>query len=100
MEDRHNGRQSGDDSPADKLTSMNRVSIRAVLAAEGEDVADALARAGILNPVAIPVLLDDDGHPSGVLFGDGFTPNLTGVLELDDDDDDDDDAAAQLQGGM
>jgi hypothetical protein len=67
--------------------SMNRISIRAVFAAEGEDVAEALTRAGILNPVAIPVLLDqEDAHPVGILLGDGITPNLTGVLELDDDD--------------
>ena len=84
------------DSPADKLTAMNRVSIRAVLAAEGEDVTEALARAGILNPVAIPVLLDEeDAHPAGHLLGDGITPNLTGVLELDDDEDDDDAAHPQ-----
>ena len=74
------------DGPADQLAAMNRVSIRAVLAAKGEDVTEALMRAGIINPVAIPVVLGDDAHAVGGLLGDGITPNLTGVLELDSDD--------------
>jgi hypothetical protein len=81
------------DDATDKLTAMNRVSIRAVLAAEGEDVTAALAQAGILNPVAIPVLLGEDAHTAGAILGDGITPNLTGVLEPDDED-------AADQGGM
>ncbi len=74
------------ENPTDKLAAMNRVSIRAVLAAEGEDVTHALVRAGILNPVAIPVLLDEDAPRAGSILGDGITPNVTGVLEPDDED--------------
>jgi len=74
------------ESVTDRLTAMNRVSIRAVLAAEGEDVAAALARAGIVNPVAIPVLLGEDAPAAGTVLGDGITPNLTGVLEPDAED--------------
>jgi hypothetical protein len=61
----------------------DRVSIRAVLAADGEDVTQALAQAGIVDPVAIPVLAD----PAAGFLGDGITPNLTGVLEPDMSDD-------------
>jgi hypothetical protein len=64
--------------------AANRVSIRAVLAADGEDVTQALAQAGIVDPVAIPVHVDAvDGF-----LGDGITPNLTGVLEPDAAEDD------------
>ena len=62
----------------------NRVSVRALLAGDGEDVTQALAQAGIVDPVAIPVQLD----PQGGFLGDGITPNLTGVLEPDDAADD------------
>nr|WP_294555662.1 hypothetical protein [uncultured Rhodopila sp.] len=58
----------------------NRVSVRALLAGDGEDVTQALAQAGIFDPVAIPVQLD----PQGGFLGDGITPNLTGVLEPGD----------------
>jgi hypothetical protein len=60
--------------------AANRVSIRAVLARDNEDVTEALARAGIVEPVAIPVQAD----PAEGFLGDGITPNLTGVLEPDE----------------
>lgn len=68
------------DTPA----AANRVSLRAVLAADGDDVTQALAQAGIVDPVAIPVQAD----PADGFLGDGITPNLTGVLELDEAEDD------------
>jgi hypothetical protein len=67
------------DAPA----AANRVSIRAVLAADGDDVTQALAQAGIVDPVAIPVQAD----PAEGFLGDGITPNLTGVLEQDEAED-------------
>ena len=60
------------------------MSIRAVLAHDGEDVTQALARAGIVDPVAIPV----QAEPVGGCLGDGITPNLTGVLEPDEAEED------------
>ena len=75
------------DDPTNSLAAANRVSIRAVLAADGEDVTQALAEAGIVDPVAVPVLLGEAADPAGGILGDGITPNLTGVLEPDDPDD-------------
>ena len=68
----------------DTPSAVNRVSIRAVLASDGDDVTQALAQAGIVEPVAIPVQVDQGGG----FLGDGLTPNLTGVLEQDEADDD------------
>lgn len=71
------------DDAAGRFAGVNRVSIRAVLARDGEDVSEALLKAGITRPVPIPVALGDgDGEPGGFLGGAG-TPNLTGVVELD-----------------
>jgi hypothetical protein len=75
------------DDPMDNLPSFNRVSIRAVLVTDGQDPRAALAQAGIINPVAVPVILGDDMDLSGGILGDGITPNLTGVLETDQEDD-------------
>lgn len=69
------------DDAADRFAAMSRVSIRAVIAWNGEDVSEALLKAGITNPVTIPVVLGD-GDPIGFL-GAGGTPNLTGMLEFD-----------------
>nr|WP_294517077.1 hypothetical protein [uncultured Rhodopila sp.] len=74
------------DDPLHALTDLNRVSIRAVLAPDGEDVGQALAQAGIIDPVSIPVLTGEDAD-TGVWLGDGITPNLTGVLEPDEEQD-------------
>lgn len=71
--------------------AADRISIRAVLAADGEDVTQALAQAGIFDPVAIPVQADSTAG----FLGDGITPNLTGVLEADDADDDGDPGAPE-----
>lgn len=71
------------DNPLDKVPAFNRVSIRAVLIPEGQDPGPALAEAGLVNPVALPVVLGDSPDlPNGIL-GDGFTDNLTAVLETD-----------------
>ena len=74
------------DNPLDKIPTFNRVSIRAVLVQEGQDPGPALAEAGLINPVALPVVVGDDPDlPNGIL-GDGFTDNLTAVLETDPQD--------------
>jgi hypothetical protein len=75
------------DNPLGDLPSFDRVSIRAVLVGEGEDPTELLARAGIVDAVAIPVVFDDDGDLDGGLLGDGITPNLTAVLETEQDED-------------
>ena len=71
------------DDPLNGIPSFDRVSIRAVLVEDGEDPGQALVEAGIFDPVAIRVSLGDD-QPDNT-FGDGFTDNLTGVLESDPD---------------
>ena len=74
-------------NPLDKIPSFNRVSIRAVLVADGQDPHDALAEAGIHDPVAVRVVLADDPDLSGGVLGDTLTPNLMAVLEPDQPDD-------------
>jgi hypothetical protein len=69
------------DDPLDSLSSFDRVSIRAVLARDGEDPSAALAAAGIFDPIAIPVIIGDDPHPTGGILGDGITPNLIAMPE-------------------
>jgi hypothetical protein len=73
-------------NPMDKLPAHNRVSIRAVLVHEGEDPSAALAEAGFVNAVAIPVVLGEQPDLSGGILGDGITPNLTAVLETEQED--------------
>lgn len=85
------------DNPLDRLPAHNRVSIRAVLVHEGEDAGAALAEAGFVNAIAIPVMLGTDMDPSGGILGNGVTPNLTAVLETDPEDTFD--AAAYTQSG-
>ncbi len=47
------------DHPLDRIPAFTRISIRAVLVQQGEDPGPALAVAGIINPVAIPVVLGE-----------------------------------------
>lgn len=69
------------DARAEKPPAHNRVSIRAILVHEGEDATAALAEAGLVDVISIPVVLGEDSHlPEGIL-GDGITQNLTAVLE-------------------
>jgi hypothetical protein len=75
------------DDPMDSIPSFNRVSIRAVLVTDGQDVRAALAKAGIVDPVALHVVMGDDLDQSGGFLGNGITPNLTGVLETEHEDD-------------
>ncbi|MDR3533481.1 MAG: hypothetical protein P4L90_23345 [Rhodopila sp.] len=75
------------ENPMDRLSTFNRVSIRAVLVNEGEDPSTALSEAGIVNPVSISVVVGENLDLSGGILGDGLTPNLTGVLETEPDDD-------------
>ena len=76
------------DDAAARLQAANRVSVRAILTDDGDDVQAALAEAGIFAPVSIPVLvLDDPDEPPGFL-GNGITPNVIGVLQADEIPDD------------
>ncbi|PPQ34644.1 hypothetical protein CCS01_10040 [Rhodopila globiformis] len=60
------------------------MSVRAVLAFDGEDVTQALGEAGIFDPVAVPALFGDAADPPGGILGDGITPNLVAEIELDE----------------
>jgi len=70
------------DDFADRLATANRVSIRAVLALQGQDVQQALLESGILDPVTIPYALDDGTPESAAALGNGMTPNLQATLDL------------------
>ena len=59
------------DDPVGSRAASNRVSIRAVLAFDGEDVTQALNQAGIFDPVAVPVTLGDAEDPPGGILGTG-----------------------------
>lgn len=72
------------DDPATGGPNSNRVSIRAVLAFDGEDVTQALSQAGIFDAVAVPATFGDAGDPPGGILGDGITPNLAAEIELDE----------------
>ncbi len=74
------------DNPLDRIPAHDRVSIRAVLVRAGEDPGPALARAGIFDPIAIPVVVGDSADLVGGILGDGVTPNVTAVLETDHQD--------------
>jgi hypothetical protein len=69
------------DNPLDRIPSFDRVSIRAVVVMEGEDPGPLLAAAGIVDPVAVPVVFGEDAPDRS--FGDGFTPNVSAVVEFD-----------------
>ena len=71
------------DNPMDKLPVHYRVSILAVLVGEGEDPSAALAEAGIVDSVVIPVVVGEELALSGGIVGNGITPNLTAVLETE-----------------
>jgi len=75
------------DNPLDRIPAYNRVSIRAVLVHEGEDPGPALAAAGIVDPIAIPVVPGEHLDLGGGILGDGITPNLIAVLEAEQHDD-------------
>lgn len=70
-------------NPLDRIPAFDRVSIRAVLVRDGEDPIPALAAAGIIDPIAIPVVMGDELNLSGGILGDGITPNLIAVLETE-----------------
>ena len=74
------------DDPMDRVVAANRLSLRAVLVSEGEDPTAALAAAGIVDSVAIPVVVAEDLDLFGGMLGDGRTPNLIAVLETEQDD--------------
>lgn len=76
----------GDDL-LDRVPEYNRLSIRAVLVDEGDDEETALADAGLIDSVAIPVVLGEEPHPADGMLGNGITANLTAVLETEQEDD-------------
>jgi hypothetical protein len=43
------------DTPPDRIPNFDRVSIRAVVVEDGEDPSQALAAAGIVDPIALPI---------------------------------------------
>jgi hypothetical protein len=73
------------DDPLSKIPEHDRVSIRAVVVGAGEDPNAALMQAGIYDPVAVPMLMGEESDFGGGILGDGITPNLTAVLEMDGD---------------
>jgi hypothetical protein len=74
------------DNPLDRLPTVDRVSIRAVLVQEGEDPGVALAEAGFADMISVPVVLGEAADPSGGILGDGITPNPLAVLETEQED--------------
>jgi hypothetical protein len=70
------------DNPLDRIPGFDRISLRAVVVAEGEDPGPALAAAGISDPIALPIVFGE--APPDRSFGDGFTPNVAAVLEFDE----------------
>ena len=75
------------DNPLDRIPAYNRVSIRAALVHGDEDPGPALAAAGIVASIAIPVVMGEDIDLPGGILGDGITPNLMAVLETEQPDD-------------
>ena len=69
------------DNPLDRIPAFDRISIRAVVVADGENANDALAKAGIVDPITVPVVFGEEAPSAG--FGDGMTPNVVAVLEFD-----------------
>jgi len=75
------------DDPMDRVPAFDRVSVAAVVVRDGEDPTAALLKAGITDPIAVPVVFGED-LPAGIL-GDGVTPNLVAVIETEQQEDDD-----------
>jgi len=76
------------ENPLDALPEYSRVSFRAVLVPAGEDPAAALAAAGIVDPISLPVVVTDSAAEAAALLGTGATPHLVAVLEYAFADDD------------
>jgi hypothetical protein len=71
------------DDPKNRVPASDRISIRAVLVHEGEDASAALAAAGIVDAVALPVFVGEAVDLSGGILGDGLTANPIAVLETE-----------------
>ncbi len=68
----------------DRVDRANRVSVRAVLAQDGELPVQALLDAGIYEPISVPVVMGEhEPHLDNGILGDGLTENLTAVLETE-----------------
>lgn len=75
------------DNLLDQIPEHDRLSIPAVLVSDGQEPTEALLRAGILDPIAIPVVVGDEDNVSGGILGDGITANFMAVLETAPQDD-------------
>jgi len=65
------------------VPSLDRISIRAVVVFGDEDPSEALAQAGIFEPVEIPIVIGDASELPPGSFGDPVAGNVEGLLELD-----------------
>jgi hypothetical protein len=83
------------DNPLDRIPSFDRVSIPAVVVSDDQDPSQAILELGIFEPISFQVVV---GEEPPDFFGDGITPNLTAVLEMDQDADEPD--AADQPAGM
>ncbi len=81
-------------NPLDRIPGFDRVSVRAVVVMEGEDPGPLLAAAGIVDPVAVPVVFGEDAPDRR--FGDGLTPNVSAVVEFDERTEDEEDGPADV----
>lgn len=69
---------------AQRLIEAERVSVRVVVVADGEDPTPHLLKAGIVDPVIVPFAWADDERSAGMM-GDGRTSGVTATLEFDDE---------------
>jgi hypothetical protein len=76
------------DNPLDRIPSFDRVSIPAVVVSDDQDPSEALLELGIFEPISLQIVMGED--PPDFSFGDGITPNLAAVLEMDPDADESD----------
>jgi hypothetical protein len=75
-----------DDPTSDDLSfaipALDTISIRAVIVFDGEDPSEALAEAGIFEPVEIPIVIGDASELPPGSFGDAVGGNIEALLEL------------------
>ncbi|HYZ20945.1 MAG TPA: hypothetical protein VE690_02195 [Rhodopila sp.] len=67
------------DNPLDQIPEFDRISLRAVLVIGDADPTEALSAAGIVDPVTLPVVLDDGSGDTPH----ALTPGIRAVLEFE-----------------
>lgn len=67
--------------PLAAMPAYNRLSLRAVIVPPGQDPSAALAAAGIVDPISLPVAFTSTAEEAARLLGAGATPHLAAVLE-------------------